>query len=320
MPLLSADAGTVRPSWVDVADLRNRVQYGLFRGALAVFRIVPLDWPVGLCARVWRVIGPRSGRHKRVMANLAVAFPEKSPEEREAIAVAMWGNLGRVIAETMLLDRILDEPGRAEIVNRDELEKAMREPGPKIGVTLHMGNWELAAWGCSLTGGNPAGVYRPLTNPYVDRTLLKQREHLYSGGLFSKGKADEAGSGGQRTARQITGYVRQGGNLAFVLDQIDHRGIAVPFFGKKARFTPVPSMIARHVGARVWMARCLRLGGKSRFRIELKEIEVKRTDNRDEDLLLLTTAIFAQFEAWIREAPEQWMWWNTRWEPEAEAA
>jgi lauroyl/myristoyl acyltransferase len=61
------------------------------------------------------------------------------------------------------------------------------------------------------------------------------------------------------------------------------------------------------------------LGGKSRFRIELKEIEVKRTDNRDEDLLLLTTAIFAQFETWIREAPEQWMWWNTRWEAEPEA-
>jgi KDO2-lipid IV(A) lauroyltransferase len=309
-----------RPPWIDVADLKHRVQYGLFRGALAGFRNVPLDWPVSLCARVWRFIGPRSGRHKRVMANLALAYPDMPLAEREALARAMWANLGRVVAETMLLDRILDDPGRIEIVNRAELEAAMQEPGPKIGVTLHMGNWELAAAGCSLCGGNPAGVYRPLTNPYVDRTLLKQREHLYSGGLFTKGTAHDAGPGGQRTARLITGYVRRGGNLAFVLDQVDRRGIAIPFFGREAKFTPVPSMIARHVGARVWMARCLRIGHGSRFRVELKELKIERTENRADDVKAMTAAIFAQFEAWIREAPEQWMWWNTRWEVEAEAA
>jgi lauroyl/myristoyl acyltransferase len=27
--------------------------------------------------------------------------------------------------------------------------------------------------------------------------------------------------------------------------------------------------------------------------------------------------MFAVFEAWIREDPEQWMWWNTRWVSEA---
>jgi Kdo2-lipid IVA lauroyltransferase/acyltransferase len=317
--ILSATFGALRPPRIDTADLKHRLQYGLFRGALAVFRVVPLDWPVSLCARVWRVIGPRSGRHRRVLANLALAYPDMTQAERDAIALAMWENLGRVVAETMLLDRILDEPGRIEIVNRDELEAAMHKPGPKIGVTLHMGNWELAAAGCAMCGGNPAGVYRPLTNPYVDRTLLKQREHLYSGGLFTKGTAHDAGPDGQRTARLITGYVRQGGNLAFVLDQVDRRGIAVPFFGMEAKFTPVPSMIARHVGARVWMARCLRIGKRSRFQVELKELQMERTENRKGDIQAITAEIFAQFEAWIREAPEQWMWWNTRWEVDAAA-
>lgn len=318
--MLTDTIGAPRPPRIDTADLRHRMQYGLFRGALAMFRVVPLDWPVALCARVWRVIGPRSGRHKRVLANLALAYPDMTQAERDAIALAMWENLGRVVAETMLLDRILKDPDRIEIVNRAELEAAMQEPGPKIGVTLHMGNWELAAAGCSLCGGNPAGVYRPLTNPYVDRTLLKQREHLYSGGLFTKGDSHDAGPDGQRTARLITGYVRQGGNLAFVLDQVDRRGIAIPFFGMEAKFTPVPSMIARHVGARVWMARCLRIGKGTRFWVELKELEMERTENRKDDVQAITAEIFGQFEAWIREAPEQWMWWNTRWEPEAEAA
>jgi KDO2-lipid IV(A) lauroyltransferase len=64
------------------------------------------------------------------------------------------------------------------------------------------------------------------------------------------------------------------------------------------------------------MARCLRVGKGTRFRVELKELEIERTANRADDVHSITAEIFGQFEAWIREAPEQW--WNTRWEPEAE--
>jgi len=176
-----------------------------------------------------------------------------------------------------------------------------------------MGNWELAIWPFKACGGKPAAVYRPLPNPYVDRWLRQQRKVLYPGGLFSKGGATPTVEGGQRTSRVITDYVRGGGWLAFVCDQVDRRGLVVPFFGHQAKVTPAPAMIARHVGAPVWIARCLRAGGETRFQIEIKELEVQRTPDKREDLRATMAAIFAQFETWIRENPEQWMWWNTRW-------
>jgi KDO2-lipid IV(A) lauroyltransferase len=49
---------------------------------------------------MWRWIAPYNRRHKRALANLERAFPEKTPEERERIARAMWENLGRVMVET----------------------------------------------------------------------------------------------------------------------------------------------------------------------------------------------------------------------------
>jgi KDO2-lipid IV(A) lauroyltransferase len=299
---------------IDKVDLKHRVNYALFCFALGLFRVLPLDWAVDLCALVWRNIGPRSRRHARALANLELAFPDMPEAERERITLAMWDNMGRVVAETMLLDRILAEPERMEIVERERLKRRMAEPGPQLGVTLHMGNWELAAYGCAASGAEPAGVYRQLENPYVDRTLRKHREHLYTGGLFTKGSVHDKGPGGQRTARLMTDFVRKGGNLAFVIDQVDRRGIAVPFLGGEAKFTPVPALIARHVGARIWMARSLRIGKGTRFRIELKELEVRRTGNRKEDVRAATAAIFRQFESWIREAPEQWLWFNTRFE------
>ena len=79
-------------------------------------------------------------------------------------------------------------------------------------------------------------------------------------------------------------------------------------------------MIARHVGARLWVGRILRIGSGSRFRMDIREIDVPKTGDKHADTLAMTTAIFAAFEDWIREAPEQWMWWNTRWVmPEAAA-
>ena len=87
----------------------------------------------------------------------------------------------------------------------------------------------------------------------------------------------------------------------------------MPFFGKEARTQAIGAMIARRVGARIWMARCLRIGTQSRFKIEIKELRVPRTANQSADVQWIMTAMQAQFEAWVREAPEQWMWSNRRW-------
>jgi KDO2-lipid IV(A) lauroyltransferase len=55
------------------------------------------------------------------------------------------------------------------------------------------------------------------------------------------------------------------------------------------------------------------VGGQSRFTIELKELKVPRSASPADDVKWITAAMQEQFEAWIREAPEQWMWSNRRW-------
>jgi KDO2-lipid IV(A) lauroyltransferase len=108
-------------------------------------------------------------------------------------------------------------------------------------------------------------------------------------------------------------YVRQGGRLGFICDLYDRNGIPVPFFGHPAKTTPMPAMIARRVGSRIWIGRCIRIGKSSRFNVELKELKVRRTNNQAEDIRWITAAMTRQFEAWVREHPEQWMWSNRRW-------
>src|ERR1700710_1010057 len=61
-----------------------------------------------LFGRVARFIGPRLREDKIGRTNLTAAFPEKSPEEIEAILAGVWDNLGRVGAEFAHLDHIWD--------------------------------------------------------------------------------------------------------------------------------------------------------------------------------------------------------------------
>ena len=293
-----------------VKDLRYRAEYAALRVVAALVRVVPIDVGVNISAKAWRLVARFDRRHQRALENLAIAFPQKSMQERQEIALAMWENLGRVMAETMQIDRIIADPGRIEIVSQSIHRRYKDKLGAAIGVSLHMGNWELAIWPFTLAGNNPAAVYRTVKNPYVDRYLREARRGLYPGGLLGKGRDREEG---QTTARRIMDFVRKGGRLGLVCDLYDRAGLPVTFFGRPAKSVAIPAMIARRVGARIWMSRCLRVGRQSRFQIELKELKVPRSTNQSDDVKWITTEMQKQFEAWIREAPEQWMWSNRRW-------
>jgi KDO2-lipid IV(A) lauroyltransferase len=296
-------------------DLRYRAEYLGLRLIAGLVRMAPLDVAGNVSAKIWRLVAPYDRRHKRALQNLAIAFPEKTFKEREAIALAMWENLGRVMTETMQLDRIIAEPDRIQLVDTTArvFERYQNKMGAAIGVTLHMGNWELAAWPLTVAGNNPAAVYRTVKNPYVDKYLRQLRKDLYPGGLLGKGRVNGTVDEGQKTARLIMDFVRQGGRLGLVCDLHDRTGLPVPFFGRPAKSVAIPAMIARRVGARIWMGRCLRVGKQCRFTIELKELKVPRTANAADDVKWITAAMQAQFEAWVRDAPEQWMWSNRRW-------
>ncbi len=309
-------ANTDAPSQLPwTRQLQFRLEYAVLRTIIGAVRLLPLDMAVAWSGRAWRVLAPRIARkrHNRALANVKIAFPEMSETEREALVAAHWENLGFVMAETMQLDRILADPDRIEIESAAVFMRYKDKLGPIIGISLHMGNWELAIWPLTLAGANPGAVYRTVTNPYVDQYLRDQRRELYPGGLFGRGNVEGGHGDAQRAARVITDFVRNGGRLGMVCDLFDRTGIAVPFFGKDAKTQAIGPMIARRIGCRIWLARCLRVGKQSRFRIQLKELKVPRTANPSDDVREMTADMQRQFEAWVREAPEQWMWSNRRW-------
>lgn len=281
--------------------MQFRIEWLGLKAALTLLRLLPLDAASWLSGAIWRRVAPFTSRHRRALDNLKAAFPEKSEAEREAIARGMWENLGRVMAETLLLDRLIADKSRF-IFDVEPARQAI-DGGGSVIVSMHSGNWEVCALGGIHAGHAPAGVYQAMKNPLSDKEIHRLRTPLYPSGLFSKG---------HDTARRLLSLVRDGRMCAFLADLRDLRGIKVPFFGRPAYATSFPATIAR--GNKVPLIVCRVVRGKgAHFRIEARPVAYPVTEDKRADILAATEAYHRQFEDWIREDPSQWMWIIRKW-------
>lgn len=273
-----------------------------FNLAGTILCALPIETASWFSGRIWRLLGPRIGnlRHRRTLANLAAAFPEKSEAERKAIAAGMWENLGRIFAETFRLAEIAASE-RVTIVTTADFAT---EPKARVFCAAHQANWEIAVLGVpDPARTRPAGVYQRIKNPWVDARVRKMRTFLYPGGLYPKSAA---------TSRQLIRHAREGGTLAILADQRDFRGPRVAFFGRPAPSTPFPAMVARSLGIELFAGEIIRKPNV-RFEIRLTEITVPQTPDREADIITATTKLQTEFERSIRRHPEQWMWSHRRW-------
>ncbi|MBL8588681.1 MAG: lipid A biosynthesis acyltransferase [Methylobacteriaceae bacterium] len=282
--------------------LRYAVEYGVFRLIAGLIRLLPVEAASAASGGVWRAFAPFLSRHRRAVMHLAAAFPDRSRAEIEAIARAMWANLGRTFAEAFHLD----EYARGDRVTIDDeaaLQALAARPGGAVFCSLHAGNWELAAVGGLRAGLNVAGVYQKIKNPYVDAFVTRQRAPLYPGGLYAKA-AD--------TAAALMRHARKGGAVAMLADLRERKGEPTLFFGRPAPTSQFPAYLARTLDLPLYAVRVLREPG-ARFRLFVEEVPVPRGEDRKADVAAATQALHAAFERYVRAAPDQWMWAHRRW-------
>ena len=282
-------------------SLRHRLEYLGFRALQAAGRALPLETASAASGLAWRLIAPHLHRQERALANLRLAYPELSEEERKRIAAAMWENLGRTFGESFHLEEIVAQK-RIRFEPMEQLEDIIRG-GPCVVCGLHLGNWELVAYASKLMGASFTGVYQRLSNPLVDEETRKLRAFLYDGGLLPKTPV---------SARALMKTAKSGGYPAFLADLRDDNGTAVPFFGAPALATVFPALLARKAGLPLYAGAAFR-EPNVRFVIRAARVEVPHTHDHAADAAAGTAALHAQFEAFIRQAPEQWMWAHRKW-------
>src|ERR1700761_2045278 len=262
-------------------------------------------------ARVTRLIGPLLREQKIGRANLTAAFPEKSPEEIEAILAGVWDNVGRVGAEFAHLDHIWEhdpahpEDSRIEIEPRaHELFAQLRLDGkPALIFASHLGNWELPALAAVAHGLDAAILYRRPNIASADRIIQEMRQ-VKMGTLIPSGRD---------APLRLAEALQKGQHVGMLVDQYLNNGVEVTFFGRKTKANPTLARLLRQVECPVHGVRIIRLPG-NRFRAELsEEIKPVRDASGQIDIQGTTQAITSVVEGWVREYPDQWLWLHRRW-------
>lgn len=264
------------------------------------------SWAGGFWARK---IGPRTSIHRTTLKNLRLAYPEKTEAEREAIAIGMWDNLGRMGGEFVHLDRIWQynmwEPAKSRIETTGVSNfVAMRVDGkPALVFTAHLANWELPAIAAAAQGLDSAVLFRAPDNSFFADLLFQARSRVM-GNLVAASHV---------AVFELAAVLDQGKHLGILVDQARRGGPTVQFFGQPCSANPTIARLARLYECPVHGVRVIRLP-EGRFRIQCTPAlnlprDAKGKIDVDSAMQMITSVV----EGWVREHPEQWTWFYKRW-------
>jgi KDO2-lipid IV(A) lauroyltransferase len=285
---------------------------GLAAGAIGFVRLLPEREAANVAGAATRIVGMRLPRSRVGLANLAIAFPEKSEAERRAILAECWDNLGRTAVEYCHMDRLWDfdpsRPGAGRIEPFDaksaELYQRLKEDGkPAIIVSAHLANWELPMLAAAAHGLPAAALYRAPSNKRIARWVLGQRR-LAMGELIPSRRG---------SVHRLSEALERGLHLGLLTDQYFYDGVRAPFFGRMTLTNQTFARLARLHECPVHAVRVIRLPG-DRFRLELTEaLDLPREARGRIDPEGSARVMNALFERWIREHPGQWLWLHRKW-------
>lgn len=297
---------TLPARWGLWQRLKNTMLYGVLRAASAVWRRIPLASIPTLAFILGRAASLLARHEHRVACRqVAQAFPEWDAAEHHRLVRAMFVHLAQGALELGRLPALLQDTSSATLddASRRALDAAFAQGRGVVGVTGHIGNWELLAQVIAHAGYPISTIAKPLYDPRLTRWVHDLRSAHGLGVIWR---------GVQGSAKDMLRVFREGGMLALLIDQ-DTRvdGTFVPFFGRPA-FTPTAAAsLALRFSAPIVVAWTHRDNGRHMFHIEM--MPYTSTGDAQRDTQELTERLTARLEQAVRQQPAQWVWLHRRW-------
>jgi len=289
---------------------RDAAAYVLFRACAASVAILPETAAV-LAGRAvgwlfWRV-SPE--RRRRAEANIEKAMGGELTRDRQLrLARQSFIHMGLTAVETLWSEkRVRDRrsfEARIPVDGAAAVKAELAKGRGALGITVHLGNWELFGARMANVLGKISVVALPGKNRRVGDHVVRMRERM---GM----RVVDSGGG----VRPIVTALRNGAFLAFLIDRhVKTAFVRTKFFGRDVATTRAVAALARRLDLPVFIGYALRDGYSFRHHGAFEgPLELVRTDDEESDVRVNTQLFNDRLEAIIRKHPEQWLWVQKRW-------
>lgn len=283
--------------------------------ALALGKSLPRSVALPLFSAGGAAVHMLEGRGRRMaQTNLRHVFGDSA--DARGLARQVYRDIGRNVVDLARLETLSGEGLRA-IVTPDgwnELESALARGRGVVGITGHIGNWELMASYLGERGVPLTVLATRLFNPSLDRRLEELRRRHGVTTLYRS----EPGC-----LRRTLRVLDRGEMLGIVMDlRTRTHGIDSRFLGHPIRTVAGPARLAARTGAALVPMACWRTPD-DRFRLQIdRRIPLSQSEraDREQNWKETTDRCMQSIERYILSAPTQWVWMHDRWDLGVSAA
>ena len=294
-----------RPKWLK--KIKRDLVFILISVIVAIFRIMPRRMAIFVGENLGR-IAPKLAKKELTLArkHIGMAFDgTKTDDELDRISRDMFRYLVLNFIDTVRLKAMSSDQIRQVVVPHNmERVREVIAGGSAIFLTSHTGCWELLGAYLAIEGIPLDVVARKIYDDRLERMLTDTREAAGMGNI-------SRGTG----TRDIIRSLNAGRGIGFLIDQDikNVKGEFVDFFGIPAHTATAPAQLA--------LRRCIPILPILTYRDEEhrhhacigEPLEIWITGDIDRDVSALTAKCSEATEAFIREHPEQWVWFHERW-------
>lgn len=253
---------------------------------------------------VGRMIGKRLARKRTrsrevARVNLAMCYPDKSQDERDALLYdtliqngmtggeigPMWGYSAQKLAKMV-----------RKVHNRHLLDAALADKRGLLLMSPHLGNWELInAWLADIT---PVTImYRPAKVKSFNDWMVSRRERIGCDLVPTTGNGVQV----------LFQTLKAGRVVGFLPDQEPKpaRGVFAPFMGVETLTPTLPQQMIRETGCQVLYIFARRLPDADGFDMHIMN---SLPEQADPDPRISATAMNQAIEDCVAICPDQYQW------------
>ncbi|MDX4040237.1 LpxL/LpxP family acyltransferase [Aliarcobacter skirrowii] len=242
---------------------------------------------------------------KIARANIDLVFKDSLTKSRkEEIIYNSYKSLCFNMYEHIENQRVNKEIlfSKANILNKEIIEKAFKDNRKIIYITAHYGGWEITLPYIAMMFGEIAVVNRRMDNPHIQKKYEIGRSKNRITMLEKKSAAK-----GMLTA------FKENKSIAVVIDQHIGTGIDIEFLGQKVKATDSTARVALKFDAIIIPIFTVNNGFRD-WTIEVQEpIDVKTYEFKSEDKIKELTQIQNDIVSnQILKKPDFWLWQHKR--------